>query len=205
MSAASYGLVLLGGDLANGSALKRLARGARAVICADGGARHAAALGLQPQFVVGDMDSLPKPLPRWRKTIFACDFDEDRSDFDKALDLSSELGLRRVFVACALGGALDHCLVNLAVIAAGRAGLEIVLADRGTGVLLGPGRHALSIPKGKRFSILAAGPRAKVSLTGARYPLKNQRLTPGSRGLGNRSSGAPVLRIASGRVWLLRD
>ena len=56
-------LLLLNGELREPKAVKALARRADAVLCADGGARHARALKLVPDCVVGDMDSLPRPRP----------------------------------------------------------------------------------------------------------------------------------------------
>ncbi|MBI4371855.1 MAG: thiamine diphosphokinase [Elusimicrobia bacterium] len=199
-------LLLLNGDLRGPAAVRALARRADAVLCADGGARHARALGLVPDAVVGDMDSLPRPLPRaWGGVSFVCDFDQSRSDLDKALDLAGRMGARRILVAGALGGGLGHELVNLAVLEERAGAAEIVLVGGGTARLLGPGRHVLALRRGRRFSLLAA-PRARVTLSGARYPLMNgQVLRRGSRGLGNRAEGRVALQVLSGRVWLVVD
>jgi thiamine pyrophosphokinase len=198
-------LLLLNGELREPAAVKALARRADAVLCADGGARHAKTLGLVPDAVVGDMDSLPAPLPKkWRRTAFLCDFDEDRSDLDKTLDFAAAAGARRVWVAGALGGGLDHELVNWATLEARGAALEIVVIGGGAARLLGPGRHVLDLRRGERFSLVAA-PRARVTLTGARYALRGEVLARGSRGLGNRAEKRVVLTIRSGRVWLAVD
>lgn len=199
----SSGVVLLGGELAAAAAVKKLARRYRPLICADGGARHAKALDLAPDYIVGDMDSLPRPLPKWPKAIYWCDFDEDRSDFDKALDFAHEIGLSRVYVAGAMGGGLDHAMVNLAIVAERSPELEIVVVDQGTASLLGPGDYRLSFAKGARFSLLALAPAARVSLSGARYSLAKRLLRPGSRGLGNHAAGATRLTVHSGRLWLI--
>lgn len=183
--------------------MRALSRRVVAVLCADGGARHAKKLGLVPRWVVGDMDSLPKPLPKtWKDTVYWCDFDEQRSDLAKALDFARQTGARRVYIAGLLGGGLDHELVNLSVLEENPPGLELVLADGGEARLLGCGIHRPKLARGRRFSLLAA-PRAKVSLTGARYGLKEEALRRGSRGLGNRSDGDVVLRVREGRVWLV--
>jgi thiamine pyrophosphokinase len=198
-------LLLLNGELREPAAVKALARRADAVICADGGARHAKTLGLIPDCVVGDMDSLPRPLPKaWRKTAFLCDFDENRSDLDKTLDFAESAGGKRVWIAGALGGGLDHELVNLAALEARGGGLELVVIGGGAARLLGPGRHVLDLKRGERFSLLAA-PRARATLTGARYPLRGEILARGSRGLGNRAEGRVVLVVREGRVWLAVD
>src|SRR5690348_7391044 len=110
-------LILLNGEMRDARAVRAAARKAGAVICADGGARHAKALGFAPDFVVGDMDSLPRGLPRgWKKTRYWCDFDPERSDLDKALAFARSLGVRQVQVAGVLGGGLDHELVNFAAL-----------------------------------------------------------------------------------------
>ena len=198
-------LLLLSGELREERVVRRLARQADLVVCADGGARHARTLAVVPDIIVGDMDSLPHPAPKsWGKTAYCCDFDETSSDFEKALDFLAALGAVRVFVAGALGGGLDHEMVNLAVLEERAKNLDFVLIGGGAARLLGPGRHRLSLKKGERFSLLAA-PSALVSLTGARYPLRSERLARGSRGLGNRSEGRAVLDIKRGRVWLAVD
>jgi thiamine pyrophosphokinase len=198
-------LFLLNSERREPAAVKVLARRADAVLCADGGARHAKTLGLIPDCIVGDMDSLTRPLPRkWARTAFLCDFDENRSDLDKTLDVAEAAGARRVWVAGALGGGLDHELVNLAALESRGGKLEIAVIGGGAARLLGPGRHALDLKRGERFSLVAA-PRARVALTGARFPLRGEILTRGSRGLGNRAEGPVVLTVRTGRVWLAVD
>lgn len=196
-------LVLLNGELRGAPAVRAAARRADAVICADGGARHAVVLGVKPDFVVGDMDSVPARRPRsWKKTLYWPDFDPDRSDLDKAFDFARGLGAKEVLVAGALGGGLDHELVNLAALEENAAGLALEVLDGGSARLLGPGRHRLSLAKGARFSLLAA-PRARVSLSGAAFALTGETLVRGSRGLGNRSLGRVRLAVRSGRLWLI--
>lgn len=183
--------------------MARLAREADIILCADGGARHAQALDIVPDFVVGDMDSLPRSRPRsWANVVYWRDSDANRSDLDKALDFAARIGAARVFVAGALGGSLDHELVNLSVLERRGGEREMIVIGGGVARLLGPGRHALPLRKGERFSLLAA-PAARVTLTGARYGLKDARLLRGSRGLGNRSSGRTVLAVGRGRVWFV--
>lgn len=196
-------LILLNGEMRDPKSVRAAARRTDVVICADGGTRHAVTLGLQPDFIVGDMDSLPRSLPKtWKKTLYWCDFDPERSDLDKALEFAREIGAKQVQIAGVLGGGLDHELVNFAALEESGAGLELTVIDGGTARLLGPGRHALTFKKGARFSLLAA-PRARLSLRGARFGLKNELLKRGSRGLGNRAEGKVVLIVRQGRVWVV--
>jgi thiamine pyrophosphokinase len=198
-------LLLLNGELREPAAVRALARRADALVCADGGARHAVFLRLVPDAVVGDMDSLPRSLPRsWKRVSFINDPDVARGDLDKSLDYLESIGVRKVWIAGALGGGLDHELVNLAALERRGGDLEITVVGGGIARLLGPGRHALGLRRGERFSLLAA-PRARATLTGARYGLRGETLTRGSRGLGNRAEGRTTLIVHSGRVWLAVD
>src|SRR5579859_6399292 len=107
-------LILLNGELKNPDAVRRLVKSGATLLCTDGGVRHAASLNLEPRLVIGDMDSLPSPLPHWKNTVYVCNFDQNRSDFEKTLQFARSRGIQAVWVAGALGGRLDHELVNLA-------------------------------------------------------------------------------------------
>jgi thiamine pyrophosphokinase len=198
----SFHLLLLNGELAEPARVKKLARQARGVLCADGGVRHAAALGLEPMCVIGDMDSRPKKLPPWKNTTYWCDFDENRSDFEKALRFALGAGCESLVVAAALGGRLDHALVNVALFERYSRKLDLTLFDRGLGRIFPPGKYRLPFPKGRAFSLLAWPQAATVTLKGAAFPLSRHRLEPGSRGLSNKVTGPAALEVHSGRVWV---
>ena len=195
-------LIFLNGELGDAALARRASRGVRAVLCSDGGLRHARTLGLTADVVIGDMDSLPRPLPKKAARAYSCDFDEATSDFEKALRFALDAGFRTAFVAAALGGRVDHALVNLALIEKYAGALELVVLDRGAARLLGPGKYARFARAGETFSVLAA-PKARVTLAGVKYRLKSFSLSAGSRGLSNVAAARPALTVHSGRVWLI--
>lgn len=87
------------------------------LICADGGARTALALGLQPEVVVGDMDSLDEAMQARLKAM-GCRMvvyppAKDWTDLELALRLAVEEGASEIVVMGALGGRLDQELANL--------------------------------------------------------------------------------------------
>jgi len=197
-------LIVLGGEIPEPARVRAAAGSCREVICADGAVAQAAKLGLVPHFVVGDMDSLPASIPVRRGMVFWCDFDEDRSDFQKCLDFAAARGFALAYVAGALGGRLDHAAVNLALAEEAPPALDVVLIDRGAGRVLGPGRHRLSLSPGATFSLLALG-EARVDISGCDYPLRGALLKRGSRGLSNRARGPVELTIRRGRLWVFSE
>ena len=164
-------LLLLNGPLNDPAALKRRASVAGFIVCADGGARSAKALGLQPRVVVGDMDSVPHPLPRWPGTVYLFDDDQDTSDFEKALAFLHEGGAGQVWVAGLWGGRPDHQLVNLAVFERWSRKLSLAAVDPGWAVLAGPGRHVIPCAPGATVSLVPAGGSAVVTTKNLKYPL----------------------------------
>jgi thiamine pyrophosphokinase len=196
-------LILLNGELRDRAVLRTLAANAAVIICADGAVRHAKTLGLKPDYIVGDMDSLPRTIPRsWKKTVYFQDDDVNRSDLGKALDFAQTLGYRTLWLGAVLGGGIDHQFVNFSALEARAGQLKLTIIDGGLASLLGPGRYPLSLPAQERFSLLAA-PRALVTLTGVRYPLNRKLLKRGTLGLGNHALIRPLLTIHQGHAWLM--
>jgi len=90
------------------------------IICADGGTRHALALNLQPNLVIGDMDSLKEG--QWQKLekagipVELYPHDKNETDLELAILRAIELTPKEILVIAALGGRLDHILGNLALL-----------------------------------------------------------------------------------------
>ena len=87
------------------------------LLCADGGARTALALGLGPEVVVGDLDSLDEVMQARLKAM-GCRMvvypaAKDWTDLELALRLAVEEGASEIVVMGALGGRLDQELANL--------------------------------------------------------------------------------------------
>jgi len=198
-------LILLNGEIRRPGQVRRIAGSGAAVLCADGGARHAVRLKIRPRAVIGDMDSLPKRRPAWKGTAFLCDFSEDASDFEKALRFAERRRFKTVWIAGAVGGRLDHTLVNLALVEKYSRSMHLALAGGADAEVLGPGTHSLPCRRGQAMTLLPATARARVTAHGLLYPLSGAVLTRSSRGLSNRAaSGRVRIRVHSGRLWVVR-
>lgn len=180
------------------------------VVAADGGARHAAALGRPLDLWVGDGDSLGEDgiaeliaagIPIRRLAV-----DKDESDTELALLAAIESGARRVTILGALGGArFDHGLANVWLLADSRlAGCDVRIVDAASRIrLIGPGRHDLGGRIGDLISLMPFGGDAgPVTTTGLRYPLRAEPLPLGpSRGLSNvRDAGDATIELEAGRL-----
>ena len=190
------------------------------VVAADGGLARARAMGLRPDVLVGDLDSLAPPLVAAAEAdgipIRRARADKDESDAELALLEAIDRGATRITMIGAFGGPrLDHALANLWLLA--HPALEtaaVVLLDARSRVFLvrapgpdgGPVTRALPGPVGAMVTLLPfAGDAAGVTTRGLAYPLRDEPLTAGpARGLSNvRESADASVTIRSGRLLVV--
>jgi thiamine pyrophosphokinase len=183
------------------------------VIAADGGARHAAALGRRIDRWVGDGDSIqPGLLDRLAEDgvpLQRAPTDKDETDAELALLAGIAADPERVTVLGALGGArIDHELGNVWLLAhPALAGRDARLVGARTRIrLAGPGPTDLGGRTGDLVSLLPFGGDAHgIVTTGLRYPLRGESLIGGpSRGLSNvREDAGATLSIGEGRLLVV--
>lgn len=195
-------LILAGGELEPTERLRALAAEADLVIAADGGLRHARALGVTPARIVGDFDSVDAEvlaawpdLPRERHPE-----EKDDLDLELAIAAARAAGAERLRLVGTLGGRFDQSLAALLIAARLRAeGLRVALDSGAEEVrLLGADdRSGIVAPAGTRFSLLALGDGARVSVAGARYELERAPLPLGvGLGLSNAVGGSGHADVA---------
>ena len=173
------------------------------VIAADGGLDRAAALGLEVDVLVGDLDSVsPAALARAESAgtrIVRHPVAKDATDLELALDEALALGARRVLVIASAGGRLDHLAASLLLLGAERyAELELDALVGDALVHVVRSARTLRGTPGELLTLLPLGDGAEgVTTSGLEYPLDGETLGPGStRGVSN------VFTAAEARVTL---
>jgi thiamine pyrophosphokinase len=169
----------------------RLPRGAL-VVAADGGVDTALELGLEVSVAVGDFDSVSREgltaVEAAGARVERHPAAKDASDLELALDRAIELGARRIVVLGADDGRIDHLLEGLLLLGSEHyGGVEIdALLGAATAHVV-RGARTLHGSPGELVSLLPLhGPAEGVVTEGLAYPLRGERLEPGSsRGLSN--------------------
>ncbi len=147
------------------------------VVCADGGAEFACKLGLQPDRIFGDLDSLdPIVIADYQRkgTEFVVfPVEKDKTDTHLAIDYLINEGYQKIFITGALGGRPDHLLGNLVLLTyAYREGVTVILVSPTVEVQIVDKKLRIVDHQGDTFSLIPIDEVAKgVTLQGFKYPL----------------------------------
>jgi thiamine pyrophosphokinase len=219
-----HALVVADGDVAEAGALDSAwpgwSDGVSLVVAADGGLRNAHRLGLAPDILVGDLDSLDPgavaAAERAGTPVLRSPVDKDETDTELALLEAIRRGATRITVLGALGGSrVDHELANVWLLAhPGLEGATVLLLDARSRVSLarapGPTGQPVVVdlpgPVGSLVSLFPVGGDADgITTRGLRYPLHGESLRTGpARGQSNvRTASDAGLTLARGRLLVV--
>jgi thiamine pyrophosphokinase len=193
-------VIFVNGEVRDYAALAGWLRPGDYLIGADGGTRHALALGLRPDAVVGDLDSLEPQtvadLAAQGVEIERYPVAKDQTDLELAIERGLAAGADEILLLGALGGRLDQTLANLLILAQRQWPVPLRLAE---------GEQLAQVLRGGECLTLHAAPGATVSAiplstvvtgityTGLAYPLVDATLAIGStRGVSNVVAAAPA-------------
>ena len=109
-------LMIANGSFEPGDWIEAYSGRAKTLVAVDGGLRYLAALGLSPDLVVGDLDSIEADQLAALETrceVIRYPADKDETDLELALLIVAERFSGPVWVAGAFGGRLDQHLANI--------------------------------------------------------------------------------------------
>ena len=200
--------VIVGGaPIENYDRLRRALTAEDFMVYCDGGLRHRAGLGREPDLIVGDFDSHPEPhspaetirLPR----------EKDDTDTVFAVKEAVRRGYRDFLMLGVIGGRLDHTVANVSILLAlDKAGASALALDDYSELSV-VSRAPASVPDGwPYFSLLAmGGPARGVTVTGAKFPLTEGEITSEYQyGVSNETLPGRTARITvrEGRLLLVK-
>lgn len=186
--------IFANGDCREPDFYRRLISSDDLIICADGGSRHALAMGVIPHAVVGDRDSLDPVLRRKLeqsavKWIGDPALEQERSDLEMALDYALAIRPAEMIICGALGGTrADHALINLFLLVVPfRAGIPAKIIDERQTAQLMDRELVMAGWAGDYLSLFSLVPETTgVTTEGLKYPLCKETLYFAStRGLSN--------------------
>lgn len=151
------------------------------IIAADGGAIHLKNIGIDPNFLVGDMDSIDiSYIPNCNTKIIKLPEEKDFTDLFCAVKKGIELNANNFKIFGALGERLDHSYANLCVLkylSENNIEHELIADDFKTFVIKQGNNKVIENMKGSLVSIFPFGvEQCKLTCSGLKYKLRSDYL-----------------------------
>jgi thiamine pyrophosphokinase len=202
-----HALIIANGEPPQKKRLALLIQHAGKVICADGGANTALKMGITPDAIVGDLDSIhAEALVKFRRVAIHEDRNDQTTDLEKAISWAIESRYDHITVVAAFGKRLDHTVGNLGVLPKFFPDAIITMVDD-SGELCYVGReYTFVAEKGDIVSLLPLNRCDSVFTSGLKYSLEGETLELGIReGTSNVVVSSPVsIKVKKGNLLLFK-
>jgi thiamine pyrophosphokinase len=186
---------VLNGEIPDSSGFKRDVP----IIAVDGGANRLLSIGVQPDLVMGDLDSVDPSLRASLNTI--CLPDQDYCDFSKAMARLKTMKLLPSITTGITGGAINHILQNINIFLS-TGSIFYTSAPPMVGYTLKKSITHFSLPKNTKVSLLGI-PRAQITTKGLKWELSLDELSfPEKNSCFNRSLSSEMSIEVHGGVCL---
>ncbi len=165
------------------------------ILAADGGARHCLKIGVRPQVVIGDFDSLSNEeiatLEAAEVQLIRYPVDKDETDLELTLDYSVTIGATEITLYGLLGGRWDMTFANILLLASpSYAHIFFRIINGNTIAYLLHGGEILNLharPGALVSAIPLISPARGITYQGLEWPMENATLPWGTpKGVSNK-------------------
>lgn len=196
-------VILANGSFPTHAAPLAALRNASRIVCCDGAADRLSAAGLEPTWVVGDLDSLSgEQRVRYRDRLVEVP-EQETNDLAKAFRFCLSHGWGELVILGATGLREDHTLGNLSLLADFAQEASVCLmTDTG---LFTPVLSSSQLPShaGQAVSIISLDPHAAIHAEGLKYSLDGLRLNRWWQATLNEACGESVSLVFEGGPLLV--
>ena len=203
-------LILANGFYPKKSVIKYLLNnGFSTLVCADGGANSAFKLGLIPDLIIGDLDSIyadVKSFYESRSKIIVYTRQSD-TDVEKCLKYLIKNKFTEVILLGATGDRLDHSFCNMGIVLKFYNEIKINILHQKSFLQCFTGNVLLKTVNNEIISLYGFDKKTKIKSIGLKYPLEKISLQFGEK---ESTSNVAVsnkveLKITGGKIFVIRD
>ncbi len=187
-------LVICNGDVLSKKAITALLEKKPFIVCADGGANKARRLGVVPDLIIGDLDSVSPATQGFFSNVETIRVKSQNStDLEKALEYLVKHKYRSAVVVGTMGGRPDHSFANFSILKKYHKRIRLLFSDRLCDIQIVDKRLAFDSRIGSIVSLMPLGRCEGITTTGLEFPLHDESLELGVReGTSNTVISSPV-------------
>lgn len=190
------------------------------VICADGGLEKAEKLGLSPNIILGDFDSVePGILQKYKKLNIETETypsEKDYTDMELAVEYAVKKEFKHIILVGASGTRLDHTVANIQLLEKyHHMGINIEIIDNNNhiGIISGKADIKVKYEKNHFVSLVPVTETIEgLTLEGFKYPLDNVKVKRGSSLLisneitkDTKCEGRVILKKGTALIFISKD
>ena len=181
----------------------------KSIIAADGGANSCYKLGVIPNYIIGDFDSISPEVFSYyknRSEIIKQSRQND-TDVEKALKFAIKKKFEKVYLLGGTGDRLDHSICNLGIVIKYFLKIRIIIIHGKTILFPYADNVKLKSTPNETISLYAFNSNTRITSSGLKYPLRDVSLP-----FGEKESTSNValsdnfeLKISGGIVFVTRE
>lgn len=199
-------VVFSGGEVRDYEFLKSIIQKDDLLVAADSGAEHLYQIGIEPDILIGDMDSISQHPSG--KEIIKLNVMKDETDTEAAVRVATERGADELIIVGATGTRLDHSLANLLLLKQlSKKNIRAQIADEKNVVRYIDASFEIEGSEGDILSVIPLTRLFIESTTGLLYEVNNDYLEVGSsRGISNvMTKSRAEVRVNSGSALVIKS
>lgn len=203
-------IIIANGDKPSKRSINYLfSHGVETIIAADGGANSCYKLGVVPQYIIGDFDSMhPEVLNYYKNKSKLLKYSrQNDTDVEKALKLAIKKKYETVFLLGGTGDRLDHSICNLGIVIKFFQKIRMIIIHGKTVLFPYANNVRLKSTSGETVSLYALNSNTRITSSGLKYPLRNVSLQFGEKESTSNTalSDSFALKISGGIVFVIRE
>jgi|TARA_B110000240_G_scaffold98623_1_gene111727 thiamine pyrophosphokinase len=179
----------------------KILKSAVTILCTDGGADKLKSLGLQPNLILGDMDSLSLAHESYNCEIIKL-MDQSKTDLEKSLEWCSENGIGELSLVGFSGGQDDHNMAALWTLVSFHEKMKLTLYSNSSKIKCVKSESRFDSFTGQTISIIPTKENIETSVSGLKYSINKSILKPPSFGTRNSANGDHFSIQSNGPVWV---
>lgn len=202
-----YSTIIVGnGETPQGEIPMLFLQHARFIVCCDGALEKLLKIGMKPDVVIGDCDSISEDRRQQFKDIIIEDKDQECNDLQKALKYCLKQQFGPVAILGASGLRDDHQLANLSILNMYAERMDLIMVSNyGLFSFISEDTTFASTP-GQEVSVFSFDGQALFSFSGLQYPVHNRRFAQLWEGSLNKALGNSfTITLNNGRGVVFRE
>jgi len=183
-------IILADGLFPSSERVQNLLKEAKNIVCCDGAAQKLLNFGIEPDYIIGDLDSLSEEFKQLFAQKIVQNPEQETNDLTKAVEFCISKNWKQIAILGATGLREDHTLGNISLLCDYKKRLDevVMISDFGIFTPILKTTSFKSFP-GQQISIFSLDPETKLTFNGLKYPVTNQSFTSWWQGTLNATLG----------------